>query len=46
MPGSRWLHESLLSAGIKRDREIREGEGGWRKEKERLMTGARREKIL
>lgn len=32
--GSRWLPESSLpSPGMKGDREIREGEGGWREEK-------------
>ena len=44
MLGSRWLRESLLSAGIKGDSEIREREGGQRKEKERVMTGGRGEK--
>lgn len=41
MLGSRWLPESSLpSPGMKGDREIREGEGGWREEKQRLTTEA------
>lgn len=44
MRGSRWLRESLPSPAMRGDREIREGQGGQRRGKWRLMMEVERKR--